>query len=147
MVANLEDMDLKQEKTSATATAYLAAVTQLEFIVSLVISPRILHYARPATVKLQLKEMDILEGYNLVETLRNTIKHVLNEVDSKHNLWYGEAVALSQELNVEEKISRFAKRSIYRDNPPTESHSQYYRQALTITASNHLLTELDKSFN
>ena len=123
IVANLEEMDLKQEKiidreTSTTATAYLAAMTKFEFIISLIISRRILHYARPATVKLQLKERDILEGYNLIETLRNTIKHVLNEVDSKHKLWYGEAVTLSQELNVEEKMPRFAKRSIYRDNPP-----------------------------
>ena len=72
---------------------------------------------------------------------------MLNEVDSKHNLWYREAVALSQELNIEEKMLQFVKRSIYRDNPPTERHAQYYRHALTIPALNHLLTELDKRFN
>ena len=71
---------------------------------------------------------------------------MLNEVDRKHNLCYGEAVALLQELNVEEKMLQFVKRSIYRDNPPTEGNSQYYRQAL-IPALNLLLTELDKRFN
>ena len=78
IVANLEEMDLNRDKkfdreTFATATAYLTAMTKFKFIVSLVISRRILHYVRPATVKMQLKQRNFLESYNLVETLRNTM--------------------------------------------------------------------------
>jgi len=60
-----------------------------------------------------LKERDILEGYNLIETLRSTIKHELNNNDTKHNLWYNEALELAKELGTEEKMPRFPKTSIY----------------------------------
>ena len=67
VVASLEEMTFNKEKTynretSATASSYLKAITCFQFIVCLVISRHVLNYSRPATVKLQMKEHDILEG-------------------------------------------------------------------------------------
>ena len=74
-----------------------------------------------------MKERDILEGYELIEVLRRTINHVINDIDHYHQLWYDEALILATILNVEEKIPHILQVSIYSDNPPAESPCQYYK--------------------
>ena len=150
VVASLEEMTFNKEKTynsetSVTASSYLKAITCFQFIVCLVVSRRhVLNYSRPATVKLQMKERDILEGYKLIEVLRSTINHVINDVDHYHQLWYDEAFNLPTICNVEEKMPRIPQVSIYRDNPPAESQCLYYKYSLTLPPLNNLLTQLDE---
>ena len=67
VVASLEEMTFNKEKTynresSATASSDLKAITCFQFIVCLVLSHHVLNFSRPATVKLQMKEHDNLEG-------------------------------------------------------------------------------------
>ena len=105
-------------ETSATASSYLKAITCFQFIVCLVLSRHVLNYSRPAAVKLQMKECDILEGYKLIDILRSTINHVINDIDHYR---HDEALNLATILNVEEKMPRIPQVSIYRGNPPAES--------------------------
>ena len=93
VVASLDEMTFNKEKTynretSVTASSYLKAITRFQFIVCLVVSRHVLNYSRPATVKLQMKERNILEGYKLIEVLPSTINHVINDIDHYHQLWY-----------------------------------------------------------
>ena len=123
VVASLEEMTFSKEntynrETSATASSYLKAITCFQFIECLVVSRHVLNHSRPATVKLQMKERVILEGYKLIEVLRSTINHVINDIDHYHQLWYDEALNLATILNVEEKMLRIPQVSIYRDTPP-----------------------------
>ena len=110
----------------------------------LVVSRHVLNYSRPATVKLQMKERDILEGYKLLEVLRSTRNHVINDIDHYHQLCYDEALNLATILNVEKKISPIPQVSIYRDNPPAESSFLYYKYSLTLPTLNDLLTQVDE---
>ena len=71
----------------------------------------------PATVKLQSKESDILAGYKMIKVLRNTVQHVRNNIDSKHDIWYGEALKLANTLQVNESMPRINRRQIFRANP------------------------------
>ena len=100
--------------------------------VCLVVSRHVFNYSRPATVKLQMKERDILEGYKLIEALLSTTNHDINDIDHYHQLWYDEALNLATILNVEEKMPRIPQVSIYRDNLPAESPFLYYKYSLTL---------------
>ena len=106
----------------------------------LVVSRHVFNYSRPATVKLQMKECDILEEYALIEVLRSTTNHVINDIDHYHQLWYDEALNLATILNVEEKMPRISQVSIHCDNPPAESPCLYYKYL------HNLLTQLDERF-
>ena len=126
VVASLEEMTFNKEntynrETSATASSYLKAITCFQFIVCLDVTRHVLNSSRPATVKLQMKERDILEGYKLIQVLRSTINHVINDIDHYRQLWYDEALNLAAILNVEEKMPRIPQVSVYRNNPPAES--------------------------
>ena len=82
VVASLEEMTFNKEmtynrETSATASSYLKAITFFQFIACLVVSRHVLNYSRPATVKLQMKERDILEGYKLIEVLRTPSSFIM----------------------------------------------------------------------
>ena len=151
VVASLEEMTFNKEKTynretSATASSYLKATPCFQFIVCLVVSRHVLNYSRPAKVKLQMKERNILEGYKLIEVLRSTINHVINDIDHYHQLWYDEILHLAAILNVEEKMPRIPQVSIYRNNPPAESPCLYYKYSLMLPTLNNLLTQLDERF-
>ena len=151
VVTSLEEMTFNKEKTynreaSATASSYLKAITCFLFIVCLVVSRPVFNYSRPATVKLQMKERDILEGYKLIEVLPSTINHVINDIDHYHQLWYDEASNLATILNVEEKMPRIPQVSIYCDNPPALLPCLYYKYSLTLPTLNNLLTQLDERF-
>ena len=91
-----------------------------------------------------MKECDILEGYKLIEVLRSSINHVINDIDHYHQLWYDEALNLATILNVEEKMPRIPQVSSYRDNPPAES--PYYKYSLTLPTLNNFPTQLDERF-
>ena len=88
----------------------------------------------------------ILEGYKLIEVLRSTINHVINDIDHYHQLWYDAALNLATILNVEGKMPCIPQVSIYSDNSRAESPCLYYKYSLTLPALNNLLTQLDERF-
>ena len=111
IVAALEKICFNIERkynrdTSSTAVSLLHLVLNFQFIVALVICKNVLNYLRPLTVKLQSKDQDILRGYEMVKVLCDTLKHVINEVDTKHEVWYNEALEIAESLQVNETTQR-----------------------------------------
>ena len=84
-MSTLEDVQLNMDKNGVVragtwnpksrddARSLLNAVT-FGFIVTLLIVTYILNLTRPATVKLQSEEMDILKAEQEIATLRNALK-------------------------------------------------------------------------
>ena len=64
------------------------------FIMSLVVTKRILSYAKAATKKLQSATNDIVKGYEEIDLPNATILDVRKNIDECHQTWYNEATAL-----------------------------------------------------
>ena len=57
-----------------------------------------------------------------------------------HSQWYEKAVALAAKVNVKESKPRIASMQKNRDNPPSETPSEYFKKAITIPMLDHLNT-------
>ena len=92
----------------------LSDAINFQFIVSLVIVRYILDLTRPATVKLQWEEMDILKAEQEISNLKETLEDFQSNVDEKHNRLYQEAVQLASEIGIEPSQPRTVHRRGFR---------------------------------
>ena len=72
-----------------------------------------------------------MEGIHLIETLKTVGIATRNSVDTYHSQWYQKAVALVAKVNVKESKPRIASMQKNRDNPPSETPSEYFKKANT----------------
>ena len=56
------------------------------------------------------------------------------------------AILLAKNLEIVEKVPRFAKKQQHRENHPFSSSSEYYKKSVTIPIVDHLLTEMNSRF-
>ncbi len=91
---------------SADASCLLALITHFDFIVALVITRNILDATLPVTELWLGKSIDVMDGLNLVTTLKNDVTTVRTNVDFYHTTWYEEAFKLAKQVEVQEGKKR-----------------------------------------
>ena len=77
----------------------LNAVTFV-FIVMLVIVKYILNLTRPAIVKLQSEEIDILKAEQEIATLQNAYKDMETNIEGHHHRLFEEVVQLVEKVDI-----------------------------------------------
>ena len=119
------------------------------FIANLIIVRNILAYITPLTCELQKVKIDISSVYGAVDNVMDTLSSLREDVDRKHNEWYGEAVDFARELDVQVKKPRYStiSRYFHRENYDTKSVSDYYKFSLTIPLLDKILAEFNERFS
>ena len=74
--------------TTSDASCYLSAISEFKFIFTLNVVSSVLQYARPLTVELQKRDIDIASAFQMVQLLRTTLNDIRNNIDRHHNIWY-----------------------------------------------------------
>ena len=138
-------MGVWNAKSKDDASALLNSVT-FQFIVTLVIVKYILNLTRPATVKLQREEMDILSAEREISSLKRTLQHFQTNIDQNHDRLYLAAVQLVGEVDIEPSQPRAVSRQIYRANNPALNPKDYFRINLTRPFLDHSLSQLQSRF-
>ena len=87
---------------SSDASSHLTRIFKFEFVVALVITRHVLDVTLPVTQLLQGKSIDIMDGIHLINSLKKEIILMRNSVDSYHDLWYGEALQLADQVGIAE---------------------------------------------
>ncbi len=132
---------------SADASSLLTLITHFDFIVALVITRNILDATLPVTELLQGKSIDVMDGLNLITTLKNDVTTMRTNVDFYHTTWYEEAFKLAKEVEVQEGKKRTVGRQATRSNPPSQSFTEHYKLTITIPLLDHLQTSLNARFD
>lgn len=157
VLSTLEDVQLNMDKNGVVragtwnpksredARSLLSAVN-FGFIVTLVIVKYILNLTRPATVKLQSEEMDILKAEQEIATLRNALKDMQTNIEGHHHRLFEEAVQLAEKVGIEPSRPRIVQRQIFRSNCPASTPEAYYRINLTQVFLDHSLQQLQSRF-
>ena len=55
-------------------------------------------------------------------------------------------LALAENLDVKESMPRAPKNTMHRDNPPSNTATEYYKRSISIPLVNHLQTQLNDRF-
>ncbi|XP_028406782.1 52 kDa repressor of the inhibitor of the protein kinase-like [Dendronephthya gigantea] len=129
------------------ASHLLSLISNFEFVAILVITRNIINLTLPVTQLLQGKSIDVMDGIELISSLRTSVVNVRNSNDSYHDQWYEIALALSGKVGVEEAKPRTVGRQTTRANHPYKTISEYYKRIITIPLIDHLCSSLDERFD
>ena len=124
------------------ALTYLTLISRFDFIVSLVITRRVLDLTLPVTQLLQGKTIDVMDGIHLISSLKNHVIVMRNTIDDFHNSCYDEALDLAQKVDVVEWKPRTTAKQTACANTPCTSISDYYKKIITIPLVDHLNSSL-----
>ena len=148
----MEALDLIRNDTSfnresiTKATGLFHSITQCEFITALVICREGLSYTRGVTTKLQGRSIELMEAYQSVAVVTETIEKVRLQVEEYHGLWFKDIEKMAEKLSVEVKVPRLCGRQINRSNVPADSPEEYFRKSITIPFLDHMIQELTSRF-
>ena len=81
--------------------------------------------------------MEAISGINV---LCDTLQSVRDDVDTRHRRWMDENKKMCEDIEVELCNPRLCGRQQHRDNVPARSPDEYYKQNLTISLLDHVLT-------
>ena len=97
--------------------SFLAMISSFHFI----ITRHIFYFTLPVTHLLQAKNNDILDGIELIHTLKNLVNTARNMIDYYHGQWYRKALTLAAEIKVHVSLPRTCSRDL-----PASDVSEYY---------------------
>ena len=92
--------------TSINVQASLTHISNLNFIVSLVITRKVFDFIHSVTALLQPKSNDIINGFELIGSLIDLMSNIRVNIEKYHNEWYSEASKLAQKIKVNESVPR-----------------------------------------
>lgn len=107
------------------------------FLVSFQILVQVLHILRELTVKLQMKAVDIVQAYKMVEKVVSTFKSILRHKSAtEYRKQFVEATRIGKRLHRDDfETPRLSGHQVHRNNPPLSTPEDYYR----MMSSCHML--------
>ena len=115
------------------------------------IAKNVLEKVKPIAVKLQKRDIDVMEAYNMIDYSVSDIKDLRNNVEEEFNIWFQDGVRIAEEIGVDITVPRLVGRQAHLPNATT-GHStpgpeEYYRINVAIPFIDHLEAELTTRFN
>ena len=83
----------------------------------------------------------MVEAYESVSTVIETLEAVRISVTKYHDKLYNDAVALAVSVDVTPNMPRICATQIHRTNTPAENVSEYYRRTITLPVLIELITD------
>lgn len=145
-IAHATPADWKRD-THSEAQSFLLALSQFSFVVTLVLTQKILAYTRGLSVKLQGGYVDVTRAHKDIESVKVALKGARSQVDILHEHAFEEAVRLGTMVGTEESSPHLAGRQQHRRNIPADTVTDYYKRNLTIPLLDHIISELDSHFD
>ena len=101
----------------------------------------------PATKLLQSPNSDIVDGLNIINSLKELSHSMTVDSLEYHNDWYARALDLAVKVNISESKQRTCARQIHRPNHEYKTISDYYLKVLTKELLAHLYNQLHTRFD
>ncbi|XP_059395958.1 uncharacterized protein si:dkey-250d21.1 isoform X3 [Carassius carassius] len=115
------------EANTAQAQSFLSAIQNFDFILTVVIMKNILSLTKSIRLSLQGNSYDVYQAVNRVSDLLPSFSEMKNSIDSHHQTWFQEAVAL-------------ASKQVPSLQPPLNVH---YREDISKGAIEHCIAEME----
>ncbi|XP_041346704.1 52 kDa repressor of the inhibitor of the protein kinase-like [Gigantopelta aegis] len=143
-----EENWLWDANTRTTAQGLLTTIKSFPFIMAFLTIKSCLLSVMPIAKLLQCSDLDCYEAYNLIGQSVTDLKSNRSNIDGIFKDWYGEAVKLSEDIGGYVTMSRVGGRfQQHRDNIPSSTTEQYFRNSIAIPFLDHLITEMESRFS
>ena len=134
-------------ESQRTASGLFHYMKKFEFVVTLVICCEIMGYLSALTVSLQGPTLAIVEAYESVADVIETLRGIRLSVDAKHHDWYQKAVELATTVGVAPNKVRTCNIQIHRENVHVNALDDYYRRTVSLPCLNEVITDLERRFD
>ncbi|KAI6656137.1 52 kDa repressor of the inhibitor of the protein kinase [Oopsacas minuta] len=104
---------------------------------------------RELTIKLQMKAVDVVYAYKLVNRVASTLESMRSRSTTEFQKQFTEATKLGKLLfgnEFQQTTLRLTGRQAHRSNPPSATPEEYYRISIYNEFLSHMLAELEARF-
>ncbi|XP_043105741.1 uncharacterized protein si:dkey-250d21.1 isoform X2 [Puntigrus tetrazona] len=115
------------EANTAQAQSFLSTIQNFDFVLTVVIMKNILSLTKSISLSLQGNSYDVYQAVNRMSDLLPSLSEMKNSIDSHHQTWFQEAVAL-------------ASKQVPSLQPPLNVH---YREDISKGAIEHCIAEIE----
>lgn len=133
--------------SKSRATSLLHSLCNFTFIVTFVVTYKLLSRLEGITVELQKEAIDIIQAMSLIENVKQEFREIRTNVDSYFQNTYDHIIIMAQSVGAEASMPRIAKQQIYRSNVCVETPMQHYLRNLINPFLEHIIAELDMRFS
>ena len=123
-LATLNSTDFNKD-TSSQARTLLVSISHFDFIITLIVTSKILSEINTLSRSLQAIEIDLNQAFDYVDNVILRFKQYRNDADLYFSELYIEALEISEQFNIEVKIPRLCGKQTKRTNIPSESTEIY----------------------
>ena len=108
------------------AVGLFVALSSFQFVISLVVAQKASGHTRSATLLLQDRAMDIVNGYREIKILNHAIHDVRDNVEKHHHESYLKAQCIAEKIGRKPSAPRTKERQTLWENWPANTPEEYY---------------------
>ena len=137
-------------ETKIKAQGLLQVLKSSQNLLTFLIAKNVLEKVKPIAVKLQKRDIDVMEAYNMIDYSVSDIKDLRNNVEEEFNMvsrWCKDCRRDWVDITVPRLVCRQAHRPNATTGHSTPGPEEYYRINVAIPFIDHLEAELTTRFN
>ncbi|XP_071429478.1 52 kDa repressor of the inhibitor of the protein kinase isoform X3 [Pithys albifrons albifrons] len=124
-----------------------SALTDFDFIVTVVIMKNVLTFTRAFGRNLQGQTSDVFFAAGSLTAVLHSLNEVMENIEVYHEFWFEEATNLAAKLDVQIKLPGKFCRAQQGNFGPDLTSENYYREILSVPTVEHVIQELKDTFS
>ncbi|XP_068122755.1 52 kDa repressor of the inhibitor of the protein kinase isoform X2 [Hyperolius riggenbachi] len=134
-------------KISSRAFILSSALTDFDFLVTVVILKNALSFTRAFGKNLQGFTSDVFSAANSLTAVLHALNEVMENNEVYHEFWFEEATTLAAKLEIPVKIPGRFRRMHFANFPHDLTPETFYREALSVPTVQHVIQGLKDIFS
>lgn len=135
------------KETKAKANGLRSSLCNFEYIIALVVLRNVLFVAKGLAVKLQKRDRDIYEAYQMIDFVIQEVEKMRENIDELWCDWFQEAQSMAEAVETRPTVPRFAKMQQHRNNTPAENANDFFRRNIGIPFIENFKESLRERFS
>lgn len=124
-----------------------SALTDFDFIVTVVVLKNILSFTRAFGKNLQGQTSDVFFAASSLTAVLHSLNEVMENIEVYHEFWFEEATNLATKLDVQIKLPGKFRRAQQGSLDSDVTSENYYKEALSVPTVEHIIQELKDIFS
>ncbi|KAG8549200.1 hypothetical protein GDO81_022275 [Engystomops pustulosus] len=135
--------------TRITSQAFIlsSALTDFDFVVTIVILKNALSFTRAFGKNLQGLTSDIFSAANSLTAVLHTLNEVMENIEVYHEFWFEEATNLAALMDIPVKLPGRFSRMQHLNLQPDLTSENFYKEALSVPTIQHIIQGLKDVFS
>nr|XP_048291031.1 52 kDa repressor of the inhibitor of the protein kinase isoform X2 [Myodes glareolus] len=124
-----------------------SAVTDFDFIVTIVVLKNVLSFTRAFGKNLQGQTSDVFFAASSLTAVLHSLNEVMENIEVYHEFWFEEATNLATKLDIQMKLPGKFRRAQQGNLESQLTSESYYKDTLSVPTVEHIIQELKDIFS